>query len=103
MAEKQKNDLEILRHSCAHLLAAAVKELYPTVKLGIGPAIAEGFYYDFARTKPFAPEELAKIEERMRALSQKNESFEKEVLTKTKAKSLFKKLGETFKLELLAD
>ncbi len=96
-------DLQTLRHSCAHILAAAVKELYPKVKLGIGPAIADGFYYDFARDKPFSPQDLAKIEERMRQIIARDEKFEKQVLTKAQARKVFKKLGETFKLELLQD
>ncbi len=96
-------DLQTLRHSCAHILAAAVKELYPEVKLGIGPAIAEGFYYDFARQKPFSTEELARLEKRMRKIVEKDYKFEKEVLTKPQARKLFKQLGEPFKLELLQD
>ncbi|MBL7085161.1 MAG: threonine--tRNA ligase [Candidatus Omnitrophica bacterium] len=96
-------DLQTLRHSCAHVLAAAVKELYPKVKLGIGPAIADGFYYDFAREKPFSIEELSKLEKRMQEIIKKDYKFGKEVLTKSEARRLFKKLGETFKLELLQD
>jgi len=96
-------DLQTLRHSCAHILAAAVKELYPSTKLGIGPAIADGFYYDFERKKPFARDELAGIEKRMRKLIEKDYKFEKEVLTKPEARKVFKKLGEPFKLELLQD
>ncbi len=96
-------DLQTLRHSCAHILAAAVKELYPSAKLGIGPAIADGFYYDFERKKPFSRDELAGIEKRMRKLIEKDYKFEKEVLTKPEARKVFKKLGEPFKLELLQD
>ncbi len=96
-------DLQTLRHSCAHVLAAAVKELYPKVKLGIGPAIAEGFYYDFARETPFTPEELDKITAQMQKIIQRDDPFEKELLTRAQAKKLFKKLGENFKLELIDD
>ena len=96
-------DLQTLRHSCAHVLAAAVKQLYPKTKLGIGPAIADGFYYDFGRDEPFSAQELAKIEERMRKIVEKDYKFEKEILTKSDARKLFKKLGETFKLELIQD
>ena len=96
-------DLQTLRHSCAHVMAAAVKELYPKAKLGIGPAIADGFYYDFAREKPFTPEDLAEIEKRMKKIIEEDCKFGKEVLTKTQAHKLFKKLGETFKLELIQD
>ena len=96
-------DLQTLRHSCAHVLAAAVKELYPKAKLGIGPAIADGFYYDFERDKPFSPEDLIKIEKRMQQIIEKDYKFEKEVLSKPQARKLFKKLKEPFKLELLQD
>lgn len=96
-------DLETLRHSCSHVLAAAVKELYPQTKLGIGPAIADGFYYDFAREKPFTPEDLKKIEKKMQQIINKDYKFKKEVLTKTEARKLFKKLREPFKLELIQD
>ena len=96
-------DLQTLRHSCAHVLAHAVKELYPSAKLGIGPAIADGFYYDFGREKPFSHEELAKIEQRMRKIVEQDYKFEKEELSKADARKLFKKLKEPFKLELLAD
>ena len=96
-------DLQTLRHSCAHILAAAVKELYPSAKLGIGPAIADGFYYDFGRKKPFSRDELAGIEKRMRKLIEKDYKFEKEVKTLPEARKIFKKLDEPFKLELLQD
>ena len=96
-------DLQTLRHSCAHVLAAAVKELNPKTKLGIGPATAFGFYYDFSRAKPFTPEELATIAKRMQKIIEKDYKFKKEVLSKAEARKLFKKLHETFKLELLQD
>ena len=63
-----KNDLETLRHSASHVLAAAIKKLYPNVKLGIGPAIEEGFYYDFDKDSPFTPEDFGKIEEEMQKI-----------------------------------
>jgi threonyl-tRNA synthetase len=84
-------------------MAHAVKELYPAVKLGIGPAIADGFYYDFSRDQPFSLEELAKIEQRMQKIIARDYKFEKEVLTKSQARKLFRKLNEPFKLELLQD
>ncbi|MBN3037847.1 MAG: threonine--tRNA ligase [Candidatus Omnitrophica bacterium] len=96
-------DLQTLRHSCAHIMAHAVKELYPNTKLGIGPAIENGFYYDFAREETFAPEDLAKIEKRMRQIISKDYKFEKEVLSKAKARQLLKKEKENFKLELLEE
>ncbi len=96
-------NLVTLRHSCAHVMAAAVKELYPKTKLGIGPAIANGFYYDFSRERPFLPQDLAKIEKKMHQIIAKDDRFEKEVLTKAAAHKLFEKLKEPFKLELLQD
>ena len=94
-------ELQTLRHSCAHVMAAAVKELYPKTKLGIGPAVADGFYYDFARKEPFTPQELAKIEKKMRQIIARDEKFEQQMLKKAEAKKLFKKLKEDFKLELI--
>jgi threonyl-tRNA synthetase len=96
-------DLQTLRHSCAHVLAQAVKELYPKTNLGIGPAIANGFYYDFGRTEPFTQEDLGEIEKRMQKIIEKDYKFEQEILSKAQARKLLKKLGETFKLELLQD
>jgi len=96
-------NLQTLRHSCAHVLAAAVKALYPKTKLGIGPAIADGFYYDFEREKSFSLDDLKKIEKKMQEIITKDDKFEKETLSKAEAKKLFKKLKEPFKLELLED
>ncbi|MBN2097900.1 MAG: threonine--tRNA ligase [Candidatus Omnitrophica bacterium] len=96
-------NLETLRHSCAHILAAAVKGLYPSTKLGIGPAIADGFYYDFAREQAFTADDLGKIEQRMRQIIEADHKFEKATLTKSAASKLFKKLKQPFKLELLKD
>jgi len=84
-------------------LAAAVKELYPKTKLGIGPAIADGFYYDFAREEAFSSAELAKIESRMRRIIARDDKLEPETLSKAAARKLFKKLKEPFKLELIED
>ena len=91
--------MEKIRHSLAHILAMAVKELYPKAKLGMGPAIENGFYYDFDVS--LKPEDLKKIEERMRELIKKNIPFEKENISKIKAKKLFAK--EPYKLELIKD
>jgi threonyl-tRNA synthetase len=94
-------DLEILRHSTAHILAQAVKELWPKTKLGIGPAIEEGFYYDFDRNEPFVPEDLEKIERKMKKIVSENLKFERQELSKKEALKLFKKLRETYKVELI--
>lgn len=94
-------DLEILRHSTAHVMAQAVKELWPKTKLGIGPAIEEGFYYDFDRNEPFTPEDLEKIEGRMRDIVSKDLKFERQQFTKKEALKVFKKLREIYKVELI--
>ena len=94
-------DLSILRHSCSHVMAQAVKTLWPDVKLAIGPSIEDGFYYDFDKKEPFSPEDLEKIEACMKDIIARDEAFLREDLSKKDAKDLFAKLGETFKLELL--
>ncbi|MEW6100956.1 MAG: threonine--tRNA ligase [Candidatus Omnitrophota bacterium] len=96
-------NLDILRHSCSHVMAQAVKELWPEAKLGIGPSIEDGFYYDFDKKEPFTDDDLAKIEERMRAIISKNEAFIKEELDKKEALELFKKLKEDFKVDLITN
>lgn len=96
-------DLEVLRHSCSHIMAQAVKELWPEVKLGIGPSIEDGFYYDFDKKEPFTDGDLGRIEQKMREIISKNEPFVREELDKDKAAALFTKLGETYKLELIRD
>ena len=94
-------DLDALRHSCSHIMAQAVKELYPRIKLGIGPSIAEGFYYDFDKEEPFTPDDLTKIEKKMKEIIAKDEPFIKEELDKKEAIKLFKKLKEDYKLKLI--
>ncbi|OGX24482.1 MAG: threonine--tRNA ligase [Omnitrophica WOR_2 bacterium RIFCSPHIGHO2_02_FULL_45_21] len=94
-------DLDILRHSCSHILAKAVKELWPHVKLGIGPAIEDGFYYDFERAESFSEEDLSKIEEKMREIIKKDEPFIREELPNKEAEELFHKLKEDYKVELI--
>ncbi|MDD5238027.1 MAG: threonine--tRNA ligase [Candidatus Omnitrophica bacterium] len=94
-------DLEILRHSCSHVMAQAVKELWPEVKLGIGPSIEDGFYYDFDKKEPFSDTDLASIEQKMREIISKNEPFIREELSREKALDLFKNLKEDYKIELI--
>ncbi|MBU0634851.1 MAG: threonine--tRNA ligase [Candidatus Omnitrophica bacterium] len=94
-------DLNALRHSCSHVMAQAVKELYPEVRVAIGPAIEDGFYYDFDRIEPFTPEDLLKVEEKMKQIIKQNLPFEKEEWDKKKALAFFKKQKETYKLELI--
>ena len=100
---KNKIDLETLRHSTSHLMAAAILNLWPKVKFGIGPAIANGFYYDFEFPKPIEEKDLNKIEEEMRHLIKKNLKFIRQELTINEAKELFKKLDQPYKLEILSD
>ncbi|MDD4954064.1 MAG: threonine--tRNA ligase [Candidatus Omnitrophica bacterium] len=94
-------DLDILRHSCSHVLAQAVKGLWPDVKLGIGPSIEDGFYYDFDKKEPFTDEDLVKIEEKMQEIISRDEPFKREEISKEEATSLFKKLNEDYKVELI--
>lgn len=96
-----KMDLNTLRHSCSHVMAQAVKELWPGTKLGIGPSIEDGFYYDFDKEEPFTDEDLASIEHKMRQIIQQDEPFIKEELTKEAATQLFNKLNESYKVELI--
>ncbi|MCK9603347.1 MAG: threonine--tRNA ligase [Candidatus Omnitrophica bacterium] len=94
-------DLNTLRHSCSHVMAEAVKELWPEVRLGIGPAIEDGFYYDFDKKEPFSDEDLVNIERKMREIISKNEPFTREELGKEEALKLFARMGEDYKLDLI--
>ena len=91
--------IETIRHSLSHILAASVQELYPETKFGIGPAIENGFYYDFEFTNPLTPEDLPKIEGKMKELIRKNIPFKKKKISKEKIKEILKK--QTYKLELI--
>ena len=91
--------LELLRHDCAHVLAEAAKELYPGLQVTFGPAIENGFYYDFARAEPFTPEDLAKIEQRMHEIVDRDEPITREVWERGRAIDFFKSIGETYKAE----
>jgi threonyl-tRNA synthetase len=93
--------LALIRHDAAHVMAEAVQELYPGTQVTIGPVIENGFYYDFARDEPFAPEDLPKIESKMREIVARDQPFICEVVDRKKAKELFKKKGEAFKVELI--
>lgn len=94
-------DLSTLRHSCSHIMAQAVKEIWPEAKLGIGPSIEDGFYYDFDKKEPFTDEDIAKIEAKMRQIIAKNEPFVREELIKQAALDLFAKMGEPYKIDLI--
>ena len=99
---KDADGLELIRHSTAHLLAYAVKELFPDAQVTIGPVIDNGFYYDFSYKRPFTPEDLAAIEKKMTELSNKDEPVVRRVLPRDEAVAYFKGLGENYKAEIIA-
>ncbi len=99
---KDDAGLEILRHDSAHVMAEAVKELYPDTQVTIGPAIEDGFYYDFARAEPFSTDDLAAIEARMKEIVARDEPIEREVWERDKAIEFFKQAGEHYKAEIIA-
>ena len=98
---KDADGLEVIRHSTAHLLAYAVKELFPEAQVTIGPVIEHGFYYDFSYSRPFTPEDLEAIEKRMTALASKDEPVLRKVLPRDEAVQYFKGLGEHYKAEII--
>ena len=102
VTDRDADGLEMIRHSTAHLLAYAVKELFPEAQVTIGPVIEHGFYYDFAYKRPFTPEDLAAIEARMTELARKDEKVERRVLPRDEAVAHFKGLGEHYKAEIIA-
>ena len=99
---KDPEGLELIRHSTAHLLAYAVKDLFPEAQVTIGPVIDNGFYYDFSYSRPFTPEDLVTIEKRMTELSNKDEAVVRRVLPRDEAVTYFKGLGEHYKAEIIA-
>ena len=100
---KDQEGLEIIRHSTAHLMAQAVKQLYPEAQVTIGPVIDHGFYYDFAFDRPFNDEDLEKIETRMRELAAQGDELERRVIERDDAVRFFKDLGEDYKVEIVKD
>jgi threonyl-tRNA synthetase len=102
VTDKDPAGLEVIRHSAAHLLAYAVKELFPTAQVTIGPVIESGFYYDFAYKRPFTPEDLTAIEAKMAELARKDEPVLRRVLPRDEAVAYFKGLGEDYKAEIIA-
>lgn len=102
VTEKDPAGLDVIRHSTAHLLAYAVKELFPDAQVTIGPVIENGFYYDFSYKRPFTPEDLVAIEAKMSELAKKDEKVERRVLPRDEAVAYFKSLGEHYKAEIIA-
>ncbi|HET7773819.1 MAG TPA: TGS domain-containing protein, partial [Burkholderiaceae bacterium] len=100
ITDKDAEGLDIIRHSTAHLLAYAVKELFPEAQVTIGPVIENGFYYDFSYKRPFTPEDLAAIEKKMAELAKKDERVERKVVPRDEAVAYFKGLGEHYKAEI---
>lgn len=100
---KDKEGLEIIRHSCSHVMAQAVKELWNDVQVTIGPAIENGFYYDFARKEPFTTEDFEKIEAKMHEIVKRDEKLERIVMPRNEAIKFFKDLGEHYKAEIIED
>ena len=101
ITSRDEEALELLRHDAAHVMAQAVQELYPGTQVTIGPAIEDGFYYDFAREEPFTPEDLGTIEARMREIVKRDLPLQREVLSREEAIRTFGDLGEDYKVELI--
>jgi threonyl-tRNA synthetase len=102
VTDRDPEGLEVIRHSTAHLLAYAVKELFPDAQVTIGPVIEDGFYYDFSYKRPFTPEDLAAIEKRMAELAKNDEPVERRLMPRDDAVKFFRDLGEHYKAEIIA-
>src|SRR2546421_1732852 len=102
VTDKDADGLDIIRHSTAHLLAQAVKELFPDAQVTIGPVIEDGFYYDFAYKRPFTTEDLAAIEAKMAELAKADQKVTRRVLSRDEAVTFFRNLGEIYKAEIIA-
>jgi threonyl-tRNA synthetase len=100
---KSDEALELIRHDAAHVMAQAVQELFPGTQVTIGPAIEDGFYYDFAREEPFTPDDLVKIEERMGDIVDRDLPISREVWERDEAKRVFAEIGEAYKVEIIDD
>src|SRR5581483_8178371 len=101
VAPESAEGLEVIRHSTAHLMAQAVKRLFPTTEITIGPVIENGFYYDFKRPEGFTPEDLARIEETMRAIVEEDLPVRREEMSRAEAIRLFREMGEHYKVEII--
>src|SRR5882672_4593818 len=96
-----KTELDKLRHSCSHVMAQAVQELWPEVKVTIGPAIENGFYYDFDKKEPFTDDDLEKIAKKMRQIIERKPKFIQSYMPRTEAIKLFGSMNENYKVELI--
>src|SRR6201993_1357341 len=103
VTRRDPDALELIRHDAAHVLAEAVQELYPGTQVTIGPAIEDGFYYDFARSEPFTPEDFGPIEAKMREIVAHGERFVRQVIDRDEAIRLFQDNGEKYKAEIIQD
>src|SRR5207244_10569249 len=102
VTDRDSDGLEVLRHSTAHLLAYAVKELFPDAQVTIGPVIEDGFYYDFSYKRPFTPEDLAAIEKKMAELARLDEPVVRKLMPRDAAVKYFESIGEHYKAEIIA-
>src|SRR3954467_7489618 len=102
VTEKDPDGIDVIRHSTAHLLAQAVKQLFPDAQVTIGPVIQDGFYYDFSYKRPFTTEDLAAIEAKMTELARADQKVTRRVLTRDEAVKFFTGLGEIYKAEIIA-
>ncbi|SDH75598.1 threonine--tRNA ligase [Propionivibrio dicarboxylicus] len=103
LTERDPDGLAVLRHSCAHLMAMAVKQLYPDAQVTIGPTVEDGFYYDFAYSRPFTPDDLGHIEQRMRELAFADIPVQRSEVSREAAIGLFESMGENYKCEIIRD
>ena len=103
VTDRDADGVDVIRHSAAHLLAYAVKDLFPDAQVTIGPTIENGFYYDFAYKRPFTPEDLERIEQRMKELARKDEPVAREEWDRDEAVSFFRSIGEEYKAEIISD
>lgn len=103
ITEKDPEGLDVIRHSCAHLLAQAVQSVYPQAQVTIGPVIEDGFFYDFAFDRPFTPEDLEQFEAKMAEIVKQDLSVSRSLMSRDEAIQLFKSMGETYKVKIIED
>lgn len=103
ITERDPDGVDVIRHSTAHLLAMAVKDLFPSAQVTIGPVIDNGFYYDFKFDRPFTNEDLARIEKRMEELAKQDFKVSRSVMSRAEAVKLFDEMGEEYKVRIIED